>query len=159
MSRPCEAGYGKPPGFLAYAALDQAEHGVCPGLINIVLDVVSCCTGMDDSKKLRRAFRRREVNKQGQRLMAKLAPDVGSADLIADTLDPRFKRDTGQLPVASTRNPVPNGDPDVLHDIVHIAGSPDTREPRSDVTVHPIDRDHDLVDLDDGFSRRRCASQ
>ncbi|GKV74482.1 hypothetical protein NCCP2145_38630 [Pseudarthrobacter sp. NCCP-2145] len=84
---------------------------------------------------------------------------MGSADLIADTLDPRFKRDARQLPVASPRNPVPNGDPDVLHDIVHIAGPPDPREPRSDVTVDPINRDHDPVDLDDGFSRRRCASQ
>ncbi len=53
MPRPCEAGYGKPPGFLADAALDQAQHGVCPGLINIVLDVVSCRPSMDDSKKLR----------------------------------------------------------------------------------------------------------
>ncbi len=91
--------------------------------------------------------------------MAKLAPDMGSADLVADTLDPRFKRDAGQLPVASPRNPVPNGDPDVLHDVVHIAGSPDPREAGNDVTVHPINRDHDPVDLDDGFSRRRCASQ
>lgn len=91
--------------------------------------------------------------------MAKLAPDMSSADFVADTLDPRFKRNAGQLPVASPRNPVPDGDPDVLHDIVHVAGSPDPREPRSDVTVHPIDRDHDPVDLDDGFSLRRCASQ
>ncbi|WP_231938444.1 hypothetical protein [Arthrobacter sp. B6] len=91
--------------------------------------------------------------------MAKLAPDMGSADLIADTLDPRFKRDAGQFPVTSPRNPVPHGDPDVLHDVVHIAGSPDPREPRNDVPVHPINRDHDPVDLDDGFSRRRCASQ
>ncbi|WP_430228270.1 hypothetical protein [Pseudarthrobacter oxydans] len=91
--------------------------------------------------------------------MAKLAPDMGSANPAADTLDPRFKRNAGQLPVASPRNPIPNGHPNVLHDVVHIAGSPDPREPRTDVTVHPINRDHDPVDLDDGSSRRRCTSQ
>lgn len=52
MPRPCEAGYGKPPGFLTYAALDQAQHGVCPGLINIVLGVVSYHPSMDYSEKL-----------------------------------------------------------------------------------------------------------
>ncbi len=91
--------------------------------------------------------------------MAKLAPDMGSADLIADTLDPRFKRDAGQLAVASPRNPIPNGDPNVLHDVVHIARSPDPCEAGNNVTVHPINGDHDPVNLDDGPSRRRCASQ
>ncbi|MDP9999060.1 hypothetical protein J2W15_002563 [Pseudarthrobacter sulfonivorans] len=83
---------------------------------------------------------------------------MGSTDLIADTLDPRFKRNTGQLPIATPRNAVPHGDPDVLHDVIHIAGSAYPREAGHDVTVHPINRDHDSVDLDDGFSRRRCAS-
>lgn len=41
MPRPREAGYREPPGFLADAALDQAQHGVRPGLINIVLDIAS----------------------------------------------------------------------------------------------------------------------
>ncbi len=91
--------------------------------------------------------------------MAKLAPDMGSADLIADTLDPRFKRDAGQFPVATPRNPVPNGDADILHDVVHIAGPANSREAGNDVTVHPINRDHDPVGRDDGISRRRCASQ
>lgn len=91
--------------------------------------------------------------------MAKLAPDMGSADLIADTLDPSFKRDARQLPVTSPRNPVPNGDADILHYVVHVARSSDPCEPGNDVTVHPINGDQDPVDLDDGFSRRRCASQ
>ncbi|WP_430228268.1 hypothetical protein [Pseudarthrobacter oxydans] len=53
MPRPRKAGYGKPPRFLTDAALDQAQHGVRPGLINIALDVVSCRPSMDDSQKLR----------------------------------------------------------------------------------------------------------
>ena len=91
--------------------------------------------------------------------MAKLAPDMGSADFVANTLDPRFKGDAGQLPVATPRDPVPHGDSDVLHDVIHIAGSPDSREAGNNVTVHTINRDHDPVDRDAGFSRRRCALQ
>lgn len=91
--------------------------------------------------------------------MANLAPDMGCADFVADALNPGFKGDAGQLPVATPRNPVPHGDSDVLHDVIHVAGSPDSREAGNDVSVHTINRGHDPVDLDDGFSRRRCASQ
>ncbi|BCW70684.1 hypothetical protein NicSoilB8_17280 [Arthrobacter sp. NicSoilB8] len=91
--------------------------------------------------------------------MAKLAPDMSSADLVANTLDPRFKGDPGQLPVATPRNPVPHGNSDVLHDIIHIAGPPDSREAGYDVTMHAVNRDHDPVDRNDGFSWQRCASQ
>lgn len=91
--------------------------------------------------------------------MAKLAPDMGSADFAANTLDPCFKGDAGQLTVATPHNPVPHGDPDVLHDVIHIAGSPDPGEAGNDVTMHTVNRNHDPVDRDDLFSRRRCALQ
>jgi hypothetical protein len=91
--------------------------------------------------------------------MAKLAPDVGSADLIADPLNPGFKWDPRQLTVATLCNTVPNGDADVLHDVIDVARSPDACQAGNDVAVHAIDRNHDLVHWDGALSWRRSASQ
>jgi hypothetical protein len=91
--------------------------------------------------------------------MAKLAPDVGGADFIADTLNPGFKWDPRQLTVATPCNTVPDGHADVLHDVINVAGSPDACQAGNDVAVHAINRNHYLVDRDQAFSWRRSASQ
>ena len=52
MPRPSETGNGKLPGFLADAALDQAQHGLRPGLINIVFNAVRRRSSTYDSEEL-----------------------------------------------------------------------------------------------------------
>ncbi|MFJ5698751.1 hypothetical protein [Arthrobacter sp. NPDC093139] len=70
---------------------------------------------------------------------------MSSTDLTADPLHPGFERDPWKLPVAALGNPVPDGDANLLHDVVNIAGSSDPSEAGNNVAVHPINRDQNPV--------------
>lgn len=52
MPQSGEAGNGKLPGFLADAALDHSQHGLSPGLINIVFNAASPRSSAYNSEKL-----------------------------------------------------------------------------------------------------------
>jgi hypothetical protein len=48
----------------------------------------------------------------------------------------------------TSRHSIPDGHPDVLHNIVHVARTPDARQVRHDVALHSVHGHHDLIDRD-----------
>ncbi|MCB5275944.1 hypothetical protein BJG92_03498 [Arthrobacter sp. SO5] len=91
--------------------------------------------------------------------MAQLPTGVRSAHVRAHPLNPRTERNAGKLAVMPPGHPIPHRDPDVLHNVVHVAGPADPREMRNHVPLYTVDGDHDLIYRNDNRGGLRRTAQ
>ncbi|MDP9988310.1 hypothetical protein J2S98_003496 [Arthrobacter oryzae] len=159
VAGPNQAGHSQLPRFLFDVALDQAQHCLRPGLVLILFRAVPAHSSPENSQDFRRGFGRCEVHEKWHGPMTEFTSDMGGTNLVADSLDPGFERDPGKLPVAPFGHTVPNGNPDVLHDIIQITNTTDSCQAGYDVAPNALHCDHDLVDGDDALPRHRRGPQ
>lgn len=142
----------------------------CPGQLDIfsrpflIDDFLSTSIHTADNQHRQSIERRRSVripgfNQQRQRRMAQLPADVRGAHVGAHSLDPGTERDSRKLAILSSVHSIPHCNPDVLHNVVHVAGPAEPGQMRNDISAHTVNGDHDLIHRDCQHCRRWWHAQ
>jgi hypothetical protein len=74
-------------------------------------------------------------------------------------LDPGTERDSRKLAILSSVHSIPHCNPDVLHNVVHVAGPAEPGKMRNDISAHTVNGDHDLIHRDCQHCRRWWSAQ
>ncbi|CAH0127401.1 hypothetical protein SRABI83_00126 [Arthrobacter sp. Bi83] len=161
LAGPGQTVNGEVPNLPRHACPRQFDNRSRPLLID---DFLSTSIHAAYTENRERIERRRIVcipglDEQRERLMAQFPADVRGAHVGAHSLDPGPEGNTWELPIMATGDAIPHRYPDVLHNVVHVAGAADPGQMRNDISAHTVNGDHDLIHRDCQHCRRWRPAQ
>ncbi len=161
LAGPGQTVNGEVPNFRRHACPRQFDNRSRPLLID---DLLSTSIHAADTQNRQSVERRRTVrfpglHEQRERLMAQFPADVRGAHVGANSLDPGPEGNAWELPIMAAGHSIPHRYPDVLHNVVHVAGPADPGQMRNDISAHTVNGDHDLIHRDCQRGRRWRPAQ